>query len=162
VIADTRIGMAGPFGTLMEVPLGAHLSNFAGTLEFVSGAVVGGAFTVTLDSGDTYMTHLQTGVGRISALTSGGFTLDGLTSEGEFSDSLFGDVDVSEFVAVQGQPGQLFGSLLKFRFSPDFSASGNGDLEVFVTVVPLPPAAFAGLATLAGAMGLSVVIRRRK
>ena len=161
-IADVRIGDEGPFGTLTEVPLGAMLSDFSGTVEFDAGFVVGGEFTVTLDSGDTYTTELRGGQGRLSALTTGGFTLDGLTVEGEFSDDSFGAVDVSEFVAVQGDPVQLPGSLLKFRFNPGASASGTGDMEVFVTVVPLPPAAWAGIGTLAGVMGLSVAIRRRR
>ena len=162
MITDVRVGDEGPFGTLTEVPLGALLSDFVGTVEFVSGRVMGGEFTVTLDTGDTYTTQLRAGRGQINELTTGGFTLDGLTIEGEFSDDMFGDVDVSEFVAVQGDPVQLPGSLLKFRFNPGPSAAGSGDLEVFVTVVPLPPAAMAGAGTLLGAIGISVILRRRR
>jgi hypothetical protein len=160
VIAETRIGDEGRFGELSPIELGAGLAGFSGSMEFSSGDVMSGSFTVTLDNGDTYTTQVDSASGSIRELTIGGWTLDGLTFDGEFNDEQFGDIDVSEFFAIQGQPGLLPGSMFKFRFEPDAAASGTADMEVFVTV-PLPAAAYAGMVTLAGVMGLSYLRRRR-
>lgn len=160
VIADTRMGDEGRFGRLDPVALGATLADFSGSMDFASGDVMSGSFTVTLDNGDTYTTQIDGASGSIKELTVGGWTLDGLTFDGGFNDEQFGDIDVSEFFAIQGGPDMLPGSLFKFRFEPDASAAGTADMEVYV-LVPLPPAAYAGLATLAGVMGISYLRRRR-
>lgn len=155
VIADARTGSEGRFGSLDPVSLGQSLKDFTGNLQFSSGDVVGGSFTVTLDNDDTYTAQLSGGA--IQELTVGGWTLDGLTFDGSFNDDSFGDVDLAElFGRSDGLPGSFF----KFRFEPDASASGTADMEVYV-LVPLPPAAYAGMATLAGVMGISYLRRRR-
>ena len=160
IIADTRIGDEGRFGRLDPIALGATLADFSGDMQFNSGDVMSGSFTVTLDNGDTYTTEIDGASGSIRSLTVGGWTLDGITFDGQFNDEQFGDIDVSEFFAIQGQPGMLPGSMFKFRFMPDASASGTADMEVFV-LVPLPATAYVGMATLVGAMGLSYLRRRR-
>lgn len=160
VIADARTGSEGRFGLLEPADLGQSLKNFTGNLEFTSGNVSGGSFTVTLDNDDTYTAQLNGASGSIQELTIGGWTLDGLTFDGEFNDEFFGDINVSELFAQSGAPDGLPGAFFKFRFEPDASASGTADMEVYV-LVPLPPAAYAGLATLAGVMGVSYLRRRR-
>lgn len=154
-IADTRVGLGGQFGSFSSVALGAYtLADFEGDVTFLNGAVQSGDFTVTLSNGDTYTAQLKSG-----GLTSVGsqYTLDGMTFEGAFSDDSFGDIDVTEWYDRQGNPGELFGSIFKFRFQA--AATGNGDMEVFV-MVPLPAAAWAGLGMLAGVMGLTWRLRR--
>jgi hypothetical protein len=160
VIAETRMGDEGRFGPLEPVALGASLADVTGSLEFSGGNVMSGSLTVTLDNGDTYTTDIDAGSGAIRELTVGGWTFDAITFDGRFNDDRFGDIDVSEFFAIQGQPGMLPGSLFQFRFEPDAGGAGTADMEVFV-LVPLPPAAYAGLATLAGVMGISYLRRRR-
>lgn len=158
VIADARTGEQGRFGPLDPASLGQDLKDFTGSLDITGGDITSGSFTVTLANDDTYTAQLSGG--SIQELTVGGWTLDGLTFDGAFSDDQFGDIDVSEFFAIQGSPGMLPGSFFKFRFEPDASASGTADMEVYV-LVPLPPAAYAGMATLAGVMGISYLRRRR-
>ena len=161
-ITDVRLGSDGPAGLLTPVSLGAGLGDFSGSLAFDGGIVKGGSFTVTLDNApaDTYTATVIADSGSIQSLATGGYTLDGLTFDGAFSDDTFGSVDVSEWFSRQFEPGQLFGSFFKFRFDPPAGGAGNGDIEVFV-LVPLPTAAYAGLGMLAGVMGLSYVLRRR-
>ena len=160
VIAAVRTGTDGQFGALTPVALGASLADFSGSFVLESGYVKSGSFNVELDNGDTYTAEAVGDSGNIQSLLIGQYTLDGLTFEGAFSDDAFGSVDVAPFFAAQGGPGGLAGSFFKFSFLPMSSGAGNGDIEVFVTV-PLPPAAYAGMATLAGAIGLSWVRRRR-
>lgn len=160
VLADARMGDEGRFGRLDPVEIGAALADVSGSLEFSGGDVMSGSLTVTLDNGDTYTTQIDGGSGSIRELTVGGWTLDGLTFDGRFNDEQFGDIDVSEFFAIQGQPGMLPGSIFQFRFEPDAGGAGTADMEVFV-LVPLPPAAYAGMVTLAGVMGISYLRRRR-
>lgn len=160
VLADARIGEEGRFGQLDPIDVGVPLRNFTGSLDFASGDVTAGSFTVTLENGDTYTTEIDGASGSLRELTVGGWTLDGLTADGAFSDEQFGDIDVSEFFAIQGSPGMLPGSVFMFRFEPDAGASGTADMEVFV-LVPLPPSAYMGMATLVGVMGISYLRRRR-
>lgn len=161
VIADARIGEHGRFGQLLDVVLGASLADFEANFDFESGRIRGGDITVTLDNGDTYTADLAPNIGRIMSMgPTGGFMIDGFTLNGRFSDDQFGDIDVSEFTRIQDNPNMLPGSVFAFRFDPGAGASGTADGEVFV-LVPLPPAAYAGLATLAGVIGLSYIRRRR-
>lgn len=160
VIADSRMGDQGRFGPLDPIALGATLADFSGSMEFSAGDVMSGSFTVTLSNGDTYTTNIDSASGSIRELTVGGWTLDGLTFDGGFNDEEFGNIDVSEFFAIQGGPAMLPGSMFKFRFEPDAAAAGTADMEVFV-MVPLPASAYMGMATLAGVMGLSYLRRRR-
>lgn len=140
--------------------------NFTGTLTdfdgeiFLSGGVVTGGFlALTVDSGDTYTALITANSGLVGTDAQGRFTVTGLTYEGTFSDAMFGNVDVSEWFDGQGGAG-LFGDFIEFKFDPNASGSGFGDMDIFV-VVPLPPAAYAGLAGLAGVAGMGF-IRRRK
>ena len=164
----------GAFGTLFAVslqslPNGPFVNQgFSGTLFDVDGeillsggAVVGGFLDVFINGGtDSYTAKIVNGQGSVKpSLIGGGFTIDGLTFAGMFSDATFGNVDVSQFFNAQGANG-LPGSFLQFNFDPNASGAGFADIDAFVTV-PLPPAAWAGMATLAGVMGLGY-LRRRK
>src|SRR5690606_2982797 len=123
-IADTRVGLGGQFGAFSSVALGPYtLSDFGGSVTFIGGVVQSGDFTVTLSNGDTYTAELKTG-----GLTDVGsqYTLDGVTYEGAFSDNTFGDIDVTAWYDQQGEQGQLFGSIFKFRFPG--TATGNSDM----------------------------------
>lgn len=137
------------------------ISGVDGTLFLTGGLVTGGDIEFTLSNGDVYSAQIRAGSGSVgTATTPGGFKIDGLTFDGDFTDPQgdgeYGTVDVAQWIA--GEP--LFGSFLEFNFSPDPSGFGRSDVDVFV-LVPLPPAAYAGLGMLAGVMGLSYALRRR-
>lgn len=150
-----RDGISGP-GT----SLGAGtLADFDGVIDLVGGSVTGGNLTVTLDSGDTYTAQIGN-AGGVSNFVGGGYTIDGLTFDGAFSDATFGSADVTDWFAAQGGPMALVGSFLTFAFDPTVGGDGYADMDLFV-VVPLPPAGWAGMATLAGVMGLGYIRRRR-
>ncbi len=155
----------GSFGVLFAVglqsiPNGPFVNQgFSGTLFDVDGEillsggnVVGGFLDIFVDGGaDSYTCKIVNGQGSVKpSLIGGGFTIDGLTFEGKFSGPFFSNVDVSQFFNAQGVGG-LPGSFLQFNFDPNASGAGFADIDAFVTV-PLPPAAWAGLATLAGVM----------
>lgn len=138
---------------------GGTLANFDGVIDLVNGQVTGGNITVTLDTGDTY-TALISNAGGVNHFVGGGYTIDGLTFDGNFSDAMFGTADISNWFNAQGGPMALVGSFLTFAFDPTASGDGYADMDLFV-VVPLPPAGWAGMATLAGIMGLGYIRRRR-
>lgn len=137
------------------------ISDVGGFISLSSGAVTGGELKFSLSNGDEYYAQVQGGSGMVqTASTPGGFSINGKTLNGVFTDaepdSMYGTVDVSQW--IDGEP--LRGSFLQFNFSPDTTGFGRSDVDVFV-VVPLPPAAYAGLGMLAGVMGLSYTLRRR-
>lgn len=137
------------------------ISDVDGFVSLSGGLVTGGELALTLANGDVYTTKVRSGSGMVeTAATPGGFSIDGLTFDGDFfdfePDGMYGTVDVSDWIA--GEP--LAGSFLQFNFSPDSSGHGFSDVDVFV-VVPLPTAAYAGMGMLAGVMGLSYTLRRR-
>jgi len=136
------------------------LTNFTGSVNLVNGHVTGGTFTVTA-GGDTYSADVVPNVGAVSNYVGGGFKLEGLTFNGHFSDNNFGGVDVSPWFNVQNQLMGLVGSFLQFNWNPNPQGFSHADMDIFVDVVPLPPAAWTGLATLAG-IGLTGYIRRRR
>lgn len=154
-VVDARMGEDGPFGLLHDVTLGSGLRSFDAIIDLDSGRIRGGNITIALDNGDTYTADFAGG--KLISLGSSGYVLDGVTLGGAFSDDQFGDIDVSEFNDLDSLPGWS----LAFRFNPTAAeASGTADAEVFV-MVPLPPAALAGLGMLAGVMGVSIARRRR-
>lgn len=155
-VVEARMGDSGPFGLLHEVELGARLVSLEGTVELHEGRVEGGSFIIKIDSGDSYAAEFSRG--GLTALSSGGYVLDGLTFAGAFSDDDFGDIDVRAFSAMD-----LPGLAVVLRMDPMRSGdgTGNADLEVFV-MVPLPPAAAAGLVTLTGMIGFTWLRRRRQ
>ena len=136
------------------------LTNFTGTVNLVNGHVTGGNFTVAAGS-DTYSADVAPDVGAVSNYVGGGFKLEGLTFNGHFSDSMFGNIDVSRWTNFQNQLNGLIGSFLQFNWQPNASGFSFADMDIFVDVVPLPPAAWTGLATMVG-IGLTGYIRRRR
>ena len=129
-------------------------------MNLVNGHVTGGNFTVAAGS-DTYSADVVPDVGAVSNYVGGGFKLEGLTFNGHFSDSMFGNIDVSRWTNFQNQLNGLIGSFLQFNWQPNASGFSFADMDIFVDVVPLPPAAWTGLATMVG-IGLTGYIRRRR
>jgi hypothetical protein len=161
--ADTRIGSDGRFGPLAPVSQTVAMRDFTGGLTFDNGILTGGSFSMTLDNADedTYTASIRPGTGKLGATNQIGYTIDGLTFNGAFSDTAWGAIDVTPWYDAQAGAGALPGAFFQFRFWPSLTAGGSADVEVFVTV-PLPPAAWAGLVTLAGVGGLGYGQRRRR
>ncbi|MEX2217586.1 MAG: hypothetical protein WD749_02405 [Phycisphaerales bacterium] len=136
------------------------LTSFTGTVNMVNGRITGGTFRITAGE-DFYQADIVPQVGAVSNYVGGGYKLDGLTFNGQFGDSQFVNVDVSPWFNMQHLAGGLFGSFLQFNWAPNASGFSYADMDVFVDVIPLPPAAWTGMATLAG-IGLIGYIRRRR
>jgi hypothetical protein len=111
---------------------------------------------IQVNGSDTYTAQIAS-LGYVETYVGGGFTLQGLTFNGAFSSSSFGNVNVAPWVGAGG----LLGSFLQFNFNPTPNGSGFADMDLFVDVVPLPPAVYGGMAMLGGIM-LVGFIRRRK
>lgn len=140
-----------------------NLTNFSGVINLVNGQVTGGNLAVHVDSNDTYTADVTPNAGAVSSYIGGGYKVEGLTFNGMFTDSMFGNVDVAPWFASQGNNGGLLGSFLQFNFNPDQSGGSYSDMDIFVSaqVIPLPPAAMTGIATLAGIMVAGYIRRRR-
>ena len=137
---------------------GFTLTGFSGQVNLNNGLVSGGSLTVTLNNGDNYTCNISPGSGAVSNYVGGGFKIEALTGGGFFSDSVYGNVNVSPWFNSQGSAG-LNGSFLQFNFNPTSTGFATSDMDLFVDVtplVPLPPAAYAGLSLLG-----SLVVARR-
>ncbi len=139
---------------------GFTLSSFSGQVNLNNGQVTGGSITLGINNGDTYTCNITPNSGAVSTFVGGGFKIEALTRQGFFNDNQFGNVGVSPWFNAQGAGG-LPGSFLQFNFNPNASGAATSDMDLFVDVVPLPPAAWAGMATLAGAVVASRFRRRR-
>jgi len=141
---------------------GFTLSNFAGSVILNNGQVTGGSITVTINNNDSYTCNITPGSGAVSTYVGGGYKIEALTKQGFFNDSQFGNVNVNPWFSSQGLSG-LFGSFLQFNFNPNANGAASSDMDLFVDaspLVPLPPAAWAGLATMGGAMVIRRIRRR--
>jgi len=139
---------------------GFTLTSFSGQVNLTNGQVTGGTISLGISNGDTYTCNIASNSGGVSNFVGGGFKIEALTSGGHFSDAQFGNVNVSPWFNAQGLNG-LPGSFLQFNFNPNASGAATSDMDLFVDVVPLPPAAWAGMATLAGAMVVRRIRRSR-
>jgi hypothetical protein len=147
-------------GTAVNQGFTGSLTNFTGSINMVNGRVTGG--TLRIDAGgDFYTADIVPNVGAVSTYVGGGYKVDGLTFNGHFADAQFGNVDVSPWFNMQNVLQGLVGSFLQFNWNPNASGFSFADMDIFVDVVPLPPAAWTGMATLAG-IGLTGYIRRRR
>jgi hypothetical protein len=145
-------------GAFANANFSGALSDFTGVINLVNGQVTGGHFGAFVNGGsDSYTCDIVPNSGAVSTYVGGGFKIEGLTFHGAFSDSLFGNVDVSPWSG-----GNLPGSFLQFNFDPNASGGGFADVDAFVDVAPLPPAAWAGLGTLVGLAAFRVVRRRTR
>ena len=142
--------MAGVFIDGINQNFSGTLTTMSGTIQLVNGNVSGGSLVITVNGSDTYSADIAD-VGYVSAYVGGGYLLQGLTVNGMFSSNTFANVNVTPW-----NTGGLTGSFLKFNFNPGANGAGYADMDVFVNVVPLPPAVYAGLGTIAG----MVVVRR--
>lgn len=151
-------GFAGPSNS-QGAPIGLNNTNgLTGVINFSNGQVTGGNINVRLSNNDTYTTQISSG-GSVGSFVGGGFTVQALTFGGLFNDNVFGALNIAQWFNNQGGGG-LPGSFLQFRFNPNSQGSGTADMDLFVNAVPLPPAAWAGLATLAGVVVARRVVRR--
>jgi hypothetical protein len=137
------------------------LANFTGNITMSNGQVTGGSLNIAIN-GDTYTAQIVSNVGSVSNYIGGGYKIEGLTFNGLFSDATFGNVDVSPWFNSQTLGG-LLGSFLQFNFNPNASGASFADMDIFVNaaVIPLPPAAWTGMATLTGIMVVGYIRRRR-
>jgi hypothetical protein len=145
---------ANPPGPFIDQGFNGVLTNVVGTISLVNGNVTGGSLSVQVNGGtadpSTYSALIMPNVGAVHTYVGGGFTIEGLTFNGAFDDSSFGNVNVTPW-----RSGSLNGSFLQFNFSPNASGSGFADIDAFV-VAPAP-------GTLAGlAMGGLMLARRRR
>lgn len=125
------------------------------TINLSSGNVTGGTFNVAVTGGDSYTANIGN-VGSVAPFVGGGFTIEGLTNGGHFSDATFGTVNISDFFNAQSGSG-LNGSLLSFRINPDASGAGFADVDAFVSNVPTP-----GTISCLAAAALVAIPRRRR
>jgi hypothetical protein len=148
---------SGPF---VNQGFSGSISNFTGTVNLNGGIVTGGNIALSVNgNSDTYTALIVPNVGRVKTYVGGGFTVQGLTFQGSFTDNAFGNVNVAPWFAANGG---LFGSFLQFNFDPSPTGAGSADMDIFVDAVPLPPAAWAGLSTLAGIATVQWARRRRR
>jgi hypothetical protein len=139
---------------------GFSLTGISGQINLSSGTVTGGSLTISINNGDSYTCSIVANSGTVKTSVippGGGFTIEALTSNGFFNDSMFGNVDVSTWFNSQGLQG-LTGALLEFNFAPNAAGTAYSDMDVFV-VAPLPPAFIGGLACIGG---LAVYRRHRR
>jgi hypothetical protein len=132
-----------------------NLTDMVGSIQLSNGQVVGGNLFIEVNGTDTYTAQIAA-VGSVQTFIGGGYTIQGLTFNGVFSSNAFGNVNVAPW-----NTGSLPGSFLQFNFDPDANGAGFADMDLFVNVIPLPPAVFGGLAMLGGLMAVGL-IRRRK
>ena len=157
VDADSYLTALRIDGVDQESP--AAIQDLEGEILLANGQVVGGDFMVTLSDGARYGASIENTIGDVTALAWQGFTVDGLTGQGDFGDlesgTDFGGVDVSPWLTARGQ---LPGSFYLFAFDPNGQGvDSDTDLEIYLTVVPSPGS--VALGALAMAYG---GIRRRR
>ncbi len=141
---------------------GYTMTGFTGEVDLSNGQVTGGSVTLTISNGDAYTCNITPGIGAVSTFVGGGFKIEALTRNGLFNDSQFGNVNVAPWFNTQGANG-LPGSFLQFNFNPNADGSSPSDMDLFVdgtVVAPLPPAAWAAMATLAGVVAVRRLRRR--
>lgn len=136
------------------------LASFDGEIMLSNGQVTGGMMSLRLTNGDMFTSQIAPDSGRVSGFIGGGFTIQALTHNGFFTGPQFGNVNVGPWFTSQNGQG-LSGSFLQFRFMPNGSGSAVADMDWFVDAVPLPPAAWAGLAVLGGLAAWRRLSRRQ-
>lgn len=130
------------------------LSTFNGTLNFVNGVMSSGNLFIELANGNRYTTNIVGGA-QIATFVGGGFIVQALTGSGAFNGNSFGGVNITQW---NSGSGSLPGSFLQFRVNPNVNSTA--DMDLFVDVIPLPPAAWTGLATLGGVIAVRRLRRR--
>jgi hypothetical protein len=146
---------ANPPGPFVDQGFNGSLTNIVGSIMLNNGQVTGGSLSVEVNGAsadpDYYTALVMPNSGAVHTFVGGGFTIEGLTFQGMFDDSSFGNVDVTPWMG-----GSLSGSFLQFNFSPNASGSGFADIDAFV-VAPAP-GSLVGL----GLGGLALARRRRR
>ncbi len=144
---------------------GWAMSHFSAKINILNGTVLGGflfleveSYTGGLADGvtNTYEATFTSGQGEVNRQAGQGYSIDGLTIDGMFSDSTFAGIDISRWFGAQ----PLVGSFINFSFDPGqdpFGVDENSHIDIFVTV-PLPTSVLFGLASLP----IFTIIRRRR
>src|SRR5436190_921818 len=119
----------------------ANLTNLNMLINLVAGMVTGGTFTIDVNGGpsaggDRYTANIGA-AGSVTPFVGGGYQIEGLTSNGIFSDNQFATVAIPDFFGGQGGSPGLQGSFLGFRINPDQSGHSVVDVDEFVTA-PTP------------------------
>lgn len=136
------LSRGGPFGDF----------TLSGVVELVNGAVTGGSFHIAIDGGaDSYSASVEGGGGRVrrvADIQGGSFQIDGLAMDGLFSDSAYGNMDVSAFMMLQTFTGRF----INFGYRPDANGfDGATDIDLFVNVPAPGGLAIVGIAAVASA-----------
>jgi len=145
---------AGPFVPQPGTPWALSTSTLTITLN--NGVVTGGSMNLEIDGGpslggDSYSASINPG-GTVNTFVGGGFTIEGLASDGLFSDTSFGPVGVADFVSAQTGAPFLNGSFLAFRIQPNANGAGYADIDAFVSNIPAPGSlALLGVGMIFGA-----------
>lgn len=136
---------------------GDGLAALSGEIRLSQGVVLGGYVRVTTADGAVYAASIMPAFGDVSPQPGQGFSIDGLTGLGLFSnlpgETRFAGVDVSPFLGGRG--GAIDGSFFLFGFGPNAQGQDtDADLELYL-VIPAP-----GSVALAG-VGAALGLRRR-
>jgi len=114
----------------------AELVDFVGSIAFIGGQVMGGAFAATVAESDergvgftVYSATLAKGSGQIAFVTGEGFQVTGVTVSNLFSSSNLAGIDISDWT----EEGPLSGSFFLTGFEPD-GAGFDPDVDLDLTV----------------------------
>jgi hypothetical protein len=132
-----------------------QLSLMNGTIDLLSGNILGGFVHVGLANGNEFFTQITPGVGGVIAAPGQGYSINGLYFDAMFSTNSFGGVDITPFFSAQ----PLTGSFLSFVFNPILMFNGegfDGTADLSITLVP------SGSAAAALGIGLVGVATRRR
>lgn len=145
-------------------------AGVSGQVNFVNDAVAGGALSVAVRNPDatldTYQFSFAPQSGSLYHTTDAlllltvGNQAKGDTIGGTFDKARFGGVDVTPWFAS----GPVNGTFLAFKYNPNaagFDGAADLDLAASVTAVPLPSAAWGGVALLVMLGAVRVVSNRR-
>lgn len=130
--------------------------SFSAQISLDGGMVTGLTLDLSIDNGaDSYSASIVPGSGTVTVeadADGNSFAIDGLLVGGEFSDAMFGDIDVSALFDAQ----PLLGNLLVFDYRPNAAGfDSQADIEFFTTI-PSP-----GSAALLALSGCAAARRRR-
>ncbi len=166
ILAQVLIdGVVQPFDSSRSDGDGWALSHFSSKINIENGLVIGGYIYLEVESftdgesdgeTNTYAADIIAGLGRVNEQAGQGYTIDGITINGMFSDATFAGIDIMPWFALQ----PLIGSFINFSFDPGddpFGVDENSHIDIFVTV-PLPGSVVLGLS---GVTFLTILRRRR-
>lgn len=146
-----------PFNNLVS-------GSWSGTINVINGVIsAGSGFRIDLDgpfTGEFYQANIIPGSAVFAASGPQTWTVQGATAQGQFSGATFGGVDSSFW--FNNQASGLSGTVISVGGSATGLPAGFFSSTMTTTaVIPLPPAAWAGLGTLGALAGFAQIRRRR-